>query len=51
MRQPIKLFLFSIVFLTTIIGYAQDECKAVGWATQNGGVTGGDTATPTVLTT
>ena len=50
MRQPIKLFLFSIVFLTTIISYAQDNCAPVGWATQNGGVTGGGTATPTVVT-
>ena len=51
MRRPIKLLLFSIVFLITIIGHAQDQCKAVGWATQNGGVTGGGTATPTVVTT
>jgi pectate lyase len=51
MRQPIKFLFFSIVFLTTIIGYAQDQCQVVGWATQNGGVTGGGTATPTVVTT
>ena len=29
--------------------YAQDQCKVVGWATQNGGVTGGGTATPVVV--
>jgi pectate lyase len=29
---------------------AQSQCKVVGWASQNGGVTGGGTATPTVVT-
>lgn len=28
---------------------AQDQCKVVGWATQNGGVTGGGSASPTVV--
>jgi pectate lyase len=51
MIQPTKLLLFPIIFLTSLIGYTQDQCKVVGWATQNGGVTGGGSATPTVVTT
>ncbi len=31
--------------------FSQDVCAPVGWATQNGGVTGGGNATPTVVTT
>ena len=40
----------SIIFLSWNIVSAQDQCKPVGWATQNGGVTGGGSATPTVVT-
>jgi len=31
--------------------FAQDLCAPVGWATQNGGTTGGGTATPITVTT
>jgi pectate lyase len=51
MRQVTKLHIFLIVFLTAMIGFAQDQCMVVGWATQNGGVTGGGSATPTVVST
>jgi pectate lyase len=30
--------------------FAQSQCTVVGWASQNGGVTGGGTVTPTVVT-
>ena len=30
--------------------FAQDLCMPVGWATQNGGVTGGGTVSPTIVT-
>lgn len=30
---------------------ARSQCTLTGWATQNGGVTGGGTATATVVTT
>ncbi|MBN1759179.1 MAG: hypothetical protein JW863_12715 [Chitinispirillaceae bacterium] len=29
--------------------FAQDQCKVVGWATQNGGTSGGGSASPTVV--
>ncbi|MBO9699967.1 MAG: T9SS type A sorting domain-containing protein [Sporocytophaga sp.] len=51
MRRSIRLLLASIVLFTTTIAYSQDQCKVVGWATQNGGVTGGGTATPKVVST
>lgn len=31
--------------------YAQNQCAPVGWATQNGGTTGGGNATPVTVTT
>jgi pectate lyase len=30
------------------VAVAQDQCKVVGWATENGGVSGGGSASPTV---
>ena len=41
--------MLSLLYITA--AFAQDQCKVVGWATQNGGVTGGGTATPTVVST
>nr|MCU0417967.1 Ig-like domain-containing protein [Cytophagaceae bacterium] len=45
----------KIVFIVLLIQlavqlFAQDQCVPVGFATQNGGVTGGGTATPRVVT-
>jgi gliding motility-associated-like protein/uncharacterized repeat protein (TIGR02543 family) len=45
------LFVFSFITLCTVQVRAQDQCTVVGWASENGGVTGGGTATPTVVTT
>ncbi|ABG58437.1 T9SS type A sorting domain-containing protein [Cytophaga hutchinsonii] len=47
--KHVYLVLFSI--LSIVFVQAQDKCAPVGWATQNGGVTGGGSATPTVVTT
>jgi len=46
-----KVYLFILTILTITVVHAQDQCKVVGWGTQNGGVTGGGSATPTVVTT
>lgn len=52
MKYFIKTTISFIVIVTAFFqGIAQDLCAPVGWATQNGGVTGGGTATPTVVTT
>src|SRR4051812_22309392 len=51
MKRALKVIFLSIVFLSSQILLAQDQCKVVGWATQNGGVTGGGSATPTVVST
>jgi pectate lyase len=51
MRRQLRLLLASIVLCSTTIAWAQDQCKVVGWATQNGGVTGGGSATPKVVST
>ena len=50
--MKIKLFtLLTAVVLASSQLFAQDLCTPVGWATQNGGTTGGGNATPTVVTT
>lgn len=36
--------------MCTVNTFSQTQCAVVGWASQNGGVTGGGTATPTVVT-
>ncbi|MGN6645237.1 MAG: pectate lyase family protein [Cytophaga sp.] len=46
-----KVYLLILSLLGMTAAFAQDQCKVVGWATQNGGVTGGGTATPTVVST
>ncbi len=38
--------MLSSCFITAV---SQGQCSLVGWASQNGGVTGGGTATPTVV--
>jgi pectate lyase len=42
------LMVVSIICFTNL--FAQSQCTVVGWASQNGGVTGGGTATATVVT-
>ncbi|MGG9971975.1 InlB B-repeat-containing protein [Ferruginibacter sp. SUN002] len=46
---------FVMILLVSLLqfsfSFSQDQCTPVGWVTQNGGVTGGGTATPTVVTT
>ncbi|MFN8437948.1 MAG: Ig-like domain-containing protein [Cytophagales bacterium] len=44
-----KIFLFIGIAINSI--FAQDLCKVVGWASQNGGVTGGGSATSQTVTT
>ena len=54
MFKPSVFSLVRFVFIVgSIVGTgtvsAQDQCKVVGWATQNGGVSGGGSASPTVV--
>jgi pectate lyase len=51
MIRAIKIIFLSIIFLSWNIVVAQDQCKPVGWATQNGGVTGGGNATAITVST
>jgi len=51
MKYFIKTSIQLLVLLISLNSIAQDACAPVGWATQSGGVTGGGTATPTVVTT
>lgn len=44
------VLVLTLTFFTHQLA-AQDVCKPVGWATQNGGVTGGGNATPVVVST
>ncbi|SFD22288.1 Listeria/Bacterioides repeat-containing protein/Por secretion system C-terminal sorting domain-containing protein [Chitinophaga sp. CF118] len=44
----LSLVLSAVICLTSL--FAQSQCTVVGWASQNGGVTGGGTATATVVT-
>ncbi|MGC4129165.1 MAG: T9SS type A sorting domain-containing protein [Bergeyella sp.] len=47
-----KLFFFCFVVLVSVFqNKTKAQCTVTGWASQNGGVTGGGTATPTVVTT
>ncbi|MFL5748831.1 MAG: InlB B-repeat-containing protein [Niastella sp.] len=52
MRKNRFLSLLGIAMcLANSVSLAQTQCNVVGWASQNGGVTGGGSATPTVVTT
>jgi gliding motility-associated-like protein/uncharacterized repeat protein (TIGR02543 family) len=51
MKPKFSLFVLSAAIVCTINLAAQDQCTVVGWASENGSVTGGGTATPTVITT
>jgi pectate lyase len=54
MKNTCVVSLKRMLFVVGITGAmltvsAQDQCKVVGWATQNGGVSGGGSAAPTVV--
>lgn len=48
-----KLYTLSLSFISLVgtQAMAQGQCQVIGWASQNGGTTGGGSATPTVVTT
>jgi pectate lyase len=46
-KNYMLLWALLLSFFST---YAQDQCAPVGWATQNGGTTGGGNATPVTVT-
>lgn len=48
LKRLLTLLVFVCPFLTA---FPQDQCVPVGWATQNGGTTGGGSATPITVTT
>lgn len=50
-KFTLKLMTFVLALVVGLNASAQDLCKPSGWATQNGGVTGGGSATPTVVST
>lgn len=45
----LKLIIITICCFSEL--FAQAQCSLIGWASQNGGVTGGGSATPTVVST
>ena len=45
------LFVLAFLCMNNTVVIAQDLCAPVGWATQNGGTTGGGTATPITVST
>ena len=42
---------FIMLFILSFRAQAQDKCIPIGWASQNGGTTGGGAATPVTVTT
>lgn len=46
-----KKILYFSLFTIFCIGFLNAQCPLKGWASENGGVTGGGTNTPTVVTT
>jgi len=51
MKKPWLLSMACSVVLCLNSLFAQSQCTVSGWASQNGGVTGGGNATPTVVST
>jgi pectate lyase len=45
------LFVLAFLCMNNTVVISQDLCTPVGWATQNGGTTGGGTATPITVST
>ncbi|UAY51507.1 InlB B-repeat-containing protein [Ferruginibacter albus] len=50
-NMPKASWILLILMLSFSSTFSQDQCKAVGWATQNGGTTGGGSATPVTVST
>jgi uncharacterized repeat protein (TIGR02543 family) len=50
LQRLLALFVFICPFITNN-SFCQDQCAPVGWATQNGGTTGGGSATPITVNT
>lgn len=51
MRKTRYLKLIILTICCFLELFAQAQCSLIGWASQNGGVTGGGSATPTVVST
>jgi len=51
MKQHKRLLASCFIAFASLTATAQDQCAPVGWATQNGGTTGGGSATPVTVTT
>lgn len=45
------LLMLALISMNATFSMAQDLCAPIGWATQNGGTTGGGTATPITVST
>ena len=45
------LTLTLLCLFASTLSFSQDQCAPIGWATQNGGTTGGGSATPVTVTT
>lgn len=50
LKRLLTIFVFVCPFVAST-SFSQDQCAPVGWATQNGGTTGGGSATPVTVTT
>jgi len=50
LKRLLTFLVFVCLFITSAC-FSQDQCAPVGWATQNGGTTGGGSATPVTVTT
>ena len=48
-RRRCRILAATLSASFAVAVYTQDLCKPVGWATQNGGVTGGGSATPVTV--
>ncbi|MFT3681467.1 MAG: InlB B-repeat-containing protein [Ferruginibacter sp.] len=52
MKRILQQLLVLSLFVPACLNvFSQDQCSPVGWATQNGGTTGGGSATPITVTT
>ncbi|MFT3681426.1 MAG: DUF3616 domain-containing protein [Ferruginibacter sp.] len=51
MKKSLRTALSILALLIAFTSFSQDQCMPVGWATQNGGVTGGGDVTPVVVST
>jgi uncharacterized repeat protein (TIGR02543 family) len=44
-------FMLTLICMNATFSFSQDLCTPIGWATQNGGTTGGGSATPITVST